>query len=197
MNNRLNQDVLEQLFLQARSHTVWQNKAVTDEQLRELYDLARWAPTSMNCLPMRLVFARSDQAKEKLRPALAEGNVDKTLAAPVTAIVAYDMQFYDQLPKLFPHMEDARAMYAGNAPLGEETAFRNGSLQGAYLILAARSLGLDIGAMSGFDNGRVDEDFFPDGQWKSNFLMNIGYGDHEKLHARGPRLEFSEACEIH
>ncbi len=197
MNNRLNQDALEQLFLHARTHTVWQDKAVTDEQLRELYGLARWAPTSMNCLPMRLVFVRSDQAKEKLKPALAEGNVDKTLTAPVTVIVAYDTAFFDQLPKLFPHMGGARAMYADNPPLSEETAFRNSSLQGAYLILAARSLGLDVGAMSGFDNARVDHDFFPEGRWKSNFLMNMGYGDHEKLHARGPRLEFNQACEIH
>jgi len=196
IHSRLNQDALECLFLQARSHTHWQDKPVGNDQLRELYDLAKWAPTSMNCLPMRLIFVSSAPAKARLMPALASGNVDKVQAAPTTVIVAYDTQFYEHLPKLFPHMDDARAMYADNAVLGEETAFRNGSLQGAYLILAARSLGFDVGPMSGFDNQQVDREFFPDGRWKSNFLLNIGYGEHEKLHARGLRLDFDEACKI-
>ncbi|GMQ88883.1 MAG: malonic semialdehyde reductase [Gammaproteobacteria bacterium] len=197
MNGNLNQDAQERLFLNARSHTDWQDKPVSDDQLRELYDLARWGPTSMNCLPMRLVFLKSAEAKARLKPTLAEGNIDKVASAPVTVIVAYDTQFYEHLPTLFPHMDNAQAMYADNAVLSEQTAFRNSSLQGAYLILAARGLGLDVGPMSGFDNNRVDLEFFPEGNYKSNFLLNIGYGDPEKLHPRGPRLDFDAACTIY
>ena len=142
-------EVQEYLFTNARSHASWQDRPVSDEQLRELYDLAKWGPTSMNCLPMRLIFLKSAAAKEKLKPALAEGNIDKVLHAPVTVIVSYDRQFYDHLPELFPHMDNAREMYADNLALSEQTAFRNSSLQGAYLILAARSLGLDTGPLSG------------------------------------------------
>ncbi len=196
MNTILNRNAQEHLFLKARSHADWRDKPVSDDQLRELYDLSRWGPTSMNCLPMRLVFLKSAEAKARLKPALAEGNIDKVLAAPVTVIVAYDTQFYEHMSTLFPHMDNARAMYADNAVLSEQTAFRNSSLQGAYLILAARSLGLDVGPMSGFDNDRVDQEFFSDGRYKSNFLINIGYGDHEKLHPRGPRFDFDDVCTI-
>jgi len=197
MNSILNQDAQECLFLNARSHAGWQNKPVSDDQLRELYDLARWGPTSMNCLPMRLVFLKSAEAKARLKPTLAEGNIDKALAAPVTVIVAYDTKFYEHLPTLFPHMDNAQEMYADNAVLTEQTAMRNSSLQGAYLIQAARSLGLDVGPMSGFDNNRVDLEFFPEGNYKSNFLINIGYGDSEKLHPRGPRFNFDDVCTIY
>lgn len=196
MNNPLNQHALEKLFLNARTHAAWQDRPVSDEQLRKLYDLARWGPTSMNCLPMRLVFVKSETARERLKPALAEGNIGKMLSAPVTAIIAYDTKFYEHLPQLFPHFEGARDMYADDDALSAETALRNGSLQGAYLMLAARGLGLDVGALSGFDNRQVDSEFFPDGRYRSNFLVNIGYGNHGQLHARGPRLEFKAACSI-
>lgn len=145
---------------------------------------------------MRLVFIQSADAKARLQPLLAEGNVDKTMAAPVTVIVALDTQFYEHMPRLFPHYAEARDMYADNSELGSSTAFRNSSLQGAYLIIAARSLGLDVGPMSGFDNDKLDAEFFPDGRFKANFLMNIGYGDKVGLHVRGPRFEFDEVCEV-
>src|SRR5256886_6013971 len=171
------------------------DRPVTDDQLRRIYDLMKWAPTSANSSPARLLFLRSRAAKERLAPALGPQNVDKTLQAPVTAIVAHDLRFYDELPRLFPHV-DARSWFVGNEPLVEATAFRNGSLQGAYLILAARALGLDAGPMSGFDNAKVDAAFFPDGKVKSNFLCNLGYGDPAKLMPRSPRLPFEEACRI-
>ena len=193
---RLSQASLERLFLQARSHAAWQDKPVTEDQLHALYNLAKWGPTSMNCLPMRLVFLRSAAAKARLQPMLAEGNVDKVLTAPVTVIVAHDTQFYEHLPRLFPYFETARDMYANNAPLSKQTALRNSSLQGGYLILAARSLGLDIGPMSGFDNAEVDREFFPDGRYASNFLLNLGYGDPQALPPRGPRFEFEDVCAI-
>jgi 3-hydroxypropanoate dehydrogenase len=155
----------------------------------------KWGPTSANSSPGRIVFLRSRAAKERLAPALAPQNVAQTLAAPVTAIVAHDLRFYDELPRLFPHV-DARSWFVANEPLVETTAFRNGTLQGAYLILAARALGLDAGPMSGFDNEKVDREFFPDGRWKSNFLVNLGYGDRSRLHARNPRLAFDEAARI-
>jgi 3-hydroxypropanoate dehydrogenase len=196
VNKPLSQYALDKLFLNARTHAAWQEKPVSDGQLRELYDLAKWGPTSMNCLPMRLVFVKSDMARERLKPALAEGNIEKMLSAPVTAIIAYDTKFYEHLPQLFPHIENARDMYADDGALSAETALRNGSLQGAYLMLAARSLGLDVGAMSGFDSRQVDSEFFPDGRYRSNFLVNIGYGEHDQLHTRGPRLEFEMACRI-
>ena len=181
------------LFREARTHNKWQDKPVTDEQIHELYDLLKFGPTSANSSPARFLFVRTPQGKEKLRPALSAGNVDKTMAAPATAIVAHDPKFYDQLPTLFPHA-DARGWFAGNEALAEETAFRNGSLQGAYLIVAARALGLDCGPMSGFDRAKVDEAFLAERGWRSNFLVNIGHGDASALHPRAPRLGFDEAC---
>ena len=186
---------IQQLFTDARTHHAWQDRDVADGLLREIYDLAKWGPTSANSLPMRIVFVKSKSAKEKLMPALAGSNVAQVRAARVTAIVAYDQKFYDQLPTLFPAF-DARSLFASNPSLSEQTAFRNSSLQGAYFILAARALGLDAGPMSGFDNAKVDQAFFENSTWKSNFLCNIGYGDAAKLHPRGPRLDFEQACII-
>jgi 3-hydroxypropanoate dehydrogenase len=186
---------LDQIFRTARTHNVWLDRPVTDEQLRQIYDLMKWGPTSANCSPAWIVFVKSKAAKEKLRPALSPGNLDKTMAAPVTAIIAYDVEFYEKLPRLFPHA-DARSWFVGKPDLIETTAFRNGSLQGAYLIIAARSLGLDCGPMSGFNNALVDAAFFPGGKIKSNFLCSLGYGDPSKLFPRSPRLAFDEACKI-
>jgi 3-hydroxypropanoate dehydrogenase len=191
----LNGAALDQLFRAGRTHSAWLDRPVTDDQLRRIYDLMKWGPTSANSSPARIVFLRSRTAKERLAPALAPQNVEKTLQAPVTAIVAHDLRFYDELPRLFPHT-DARSWFAGNELLAEATAFRNGSLQGAYLILAARAIGIDAGPMSGFDNDKVDREFFPDGRLKSNFLVNLGYGDPSRLHARNPRLSFDEAAQI-
>jgi 3-hydroxypropanoate dehydrogenase len=160
-----------------------------------VFDLAKWAPTSVNSLPARFLFVKSQAAKAKLIPALAESNVPQVAQAPVTVIVAYDERFFDELPTLFPAF-DAKSMFASNPALSEQTAFRNGSLQGAYFMLAARALGLDVGPMSGFDNAKVDEAFFKGTSWKSNFLCNVGYGDAEKLFPRGPRLSFEQACKI-
>jgi 3-hydroxypropanoate dehydrogenase len=193
MNTPISITSIQQLFTDARTHHAWQDRDVADGLLREVYDLAKWGPTSANSLPMRIVFVKSKSAKEKLIPALAGGNVEQVRAAPVTAIVAYDQKFYDQLPTLFPAF-DARSLFASNPSMSEQTAFRNSSLQGAYFILAARALGLDAGPMSGFDNAKVDQAFFENSSWKSNFLCNIGYGDAEKLHPRGPRLGFDQAC---
>ena len=181
------------LFTDARTHYAWRDEPVGDAVLQELFDLLRMGPTSANCSPARFLFLRTPDAKERLRPALSAGNVDKTMAAPVVAVVAHDPRFYEQLPKLFPHA-DARAWFAGNEALASETAFRNGTLQGAYLILAARAVGLDTGPMSGFDNARVDGIFFAASGWKSNFLVNLGHGDPSGLLARSPRLTFDEAC---
>ncbi|PLY15635.1 MAG: malonic semialdehyde reductase [Sedimenticola sp.] len=183
------------LFRNARTHNTFQDKPVTDEQLQQLYNLMKWGPTAMNALPARMVFLKSKEAKEKLKPALSPGNLEKTLVAPVTAIIAYDLRFFDHLPTLFPAY-DARPTYEADPELAKTAAFRNGTLQGGYLILAARALGLDVGPMSGFDNKKVDAAFFPDGQYKSNFLANIGYGDDSGLYPRGPRLEFTQACSI-
>jgi 3-hydroxypropanoate dehydrogenase len=188
-------EAVERLFTGAHTHSVWLPKPVEDDTLRALYDLMKWGPTSANTSPARIIFVKSKEAKEKLRPALAPGNLDKTMAAPVTAIVAMDMTFYEHLPKLFPHA-DAKSWFVGNAALVQETAFRNSSLQGGYLILAARAEGLDCGPMSGFNNAKVDETFFKGTSWKSNFLCNLGYGDAAKLYPRGPRLTFEEACQI-
>jgi 3-hydroxypropanoate dehydrogenase len=195
MNTSISIMSIQQLFTAARTHHAWQDRDVADGLLHEIYDLAKWGPTSANSLPMRIVFVKSKSAKEKLMPALAGSNVQQVRAAPVTAIVAYDQKFYDQLPTLFPAF-DARSLFASNPSLSEQTAFRNSSLQGAYLILAARALGLDTGPMSGFDNAKVDQAFFENSSWKSNFLCNIGYGDAAKLHPRGPRLGFDQACII-
>ncbi|MBN7135734.1 malonic semialdehyde reductase [Lysobacter enzymogenes] len=194
MSKVLSDDALDQLFRSARTHNVLGGE-ISDQTLRQLYDLTKWGPTSANGSPARFVFVKSAEAKEKLRPALSEGNLAKTMAAPVTVIVAHDLEFYEKLPYLFPH-DDARSWFAGNDAAINTTAFRNGSLQGAYLILAARALGLDTGAMSGFDNAKVDAAFFAGSKIKSNFLINLGYGDHDKLFPRSPRLPFDEAARI-
>ena len=188
-------EALDALFREARTHSFWRDEPVEDETLRALYDLLKMGPTSANCSPARLVFLRTPEAKERLKPALSAGNIDKTMKAPVTVIVAHDPRFYDQLPKLFPHA-DARSWFAGNYQLAEATARRNGTLQGAYLILAARALGLDCGPMSGFDNDVVDREFFHASGWQSNFLVNLGHGDPAMLMPRSPRLAFDEACQI-
>lgn len=193
MNAPLRSSHLDQLFLQARTHNAWQQKPVSDETVRALYDLLKWAPTAANSNPARFAFVRSAAAKARLMPCLSPGNVDKIAAAPCCVIVAYDSQFHDLLPKLFPS-RDMRSGFAGKPELITETAKRNSALQGAYLILAARALGLDAGPMSGFDHAALDAEFFPDGRWKSNFLCNIGYGEHDKLFPRNPRLDFEEAC---
>lgn len=196
MSDALNETALKQLFLDARTTNKFQDRAIDDAKLRELVDLMKWGPTSMNGQPGRIVFVRSAEAKAKLKGALMGGNVDKTMAAPVTAIVAYDTQFHEHLPTQFPAMPGARDMFHGNTALIEITGLRNSSLQGAYLILAARALGLDAGPMSGFDNAAVDKAFFPDGQWKSNFLINLGYGDTSGNWPRGPRLPFQTMARI-
>ena len=186
---------LDIIFRAARTHNEWLDKPVSDELLHQIYDLMKWAPTSANSSPARIVFVRSAAAKQRLLPAMSPGNLEKTRAAPVTAIIAYDTEFHEKLPKLFPQA-DARSWFAGNQSLIDTTAFRNGTLQGAYLLLAARGLGLDAGPMSGFDNAKVDKEFFPDGKVKSNFVINLGYGDHAKLFPRNPRLPFAEAAQI-
>jgi 3-hydroxypropanoate dehydrogenase len=189
-------ECLRRLFLDARTHNGWLDKPVPDAILRNIYDLVKFGPTSANVQPMRLLFLRTKAAKERLRPHVAPPNVDKTMAAPVTAIVAHDLTFYEHMPRLFPHRPDANRMFEGNLPLIEATAFRNGTLQGAYLIIAARALGLDCGPMSGFDNSGVDMEFFADTPVKSNFLCNLGYGDHSKLFARLPRFDFASVCTL-
>jgi len=188
-------EALDQLFRAARTHTAWLPKSVPQATLHALYDLAKFGPTSANTSPARFVFLTTPEAKARLIPSLAPGNVEKTRAAPVNVIIAWDPKFYDHLPKLFPH-RDMRSLFADSPALAEETALRNASLQGGYLILAARSLGLDCGPMSGFDAAKVNAEFFPDGNWKANFLCNLGYGDGGKLLPRGPRLSFEEACRI-
>jgi len=188
-------EVLAQVFLEARSVNRFTDRPVSPETLRQLYDLMKWGPTSMNTQPARLVFLASPESRERLVPALAPGNVDKTRAAPVTVIVAQDTAFYDHLPEQFPAY-DARPLFAGNAALAESTAFRNASLQGAYLIIAARLLGLDAGPMSGFDAEKVNAEFFPDGRWRANFLVNLGYGDPAGNYPRGPRLDFETATRV-
>src|SRR5271165_271462 len=185
---------LDLLFREARTHNRFTDQPVTDDELRALHDLLKQGPTSANCSPARFLFLRTKEAKQKLAPALSSGNHDKTMAAPVTAIVAYDPKFYQRLWKLFPHNPDVTSWFASNESLAATTAFRNGTLQGAYLILAARALGLDTGAMSGFDNDMVDELFLADRGWRSNFLCNIGHGEPAGLFPRSPRLDFDEAC---
>jgi 3-hydroxypropanoate dehydrogenase len=195
MNTPIATSSIEQLFTAARTHHAWLDKPVADGVLHEIYDLTKWGPTSANSSPMRIVFVKSPSAKEKLMPALMGGNVEQVRAAPVTAIIAHDQQFYDQLPTLFPAF-DMRPMFVASPSMSEQTAFRNSSLQGAYFILAVRALGLDAGPMSGFDNAKVDQAFFEGSTWKSNFLCNFGYGDAAKLRPRGPRLGFDQACII-
>ncbi len=185
---------LDLLFREARSHNKWKDEPVSDETIQALYDILKFGPTSANSSPARFVFVRTKEGKERLAPALSSGNMAKTMAAPVTAIVAYDPKFFEKLPKLFPHNLDAANWFTSNDSLAATTAFRNGTLQGAYLMIAARSLGLDIGGMSGFDNAKVDAEFFAYSGWRSNFLVNIGHGDPEGVLAPSPRLDFDEAC---
>ena len=191
----LSDDALDQLFRNARTHNGWQAKPVDDALLKQLVELVLLGPTSANSSPGRFVFVKSPEAKEKLRPALSAGHLEKTMAAPVTVIVAMDMAFHEHLPKLFPHA-DARSWFAGNDKVIADTAFRNATLQGGYLIMAARALGLDTGAMSGFDAAKVDAAFFAGTTVKANFLVNLGYGDPSKLFARSPRFTFDEAAQI-
>ncbi|HYK17318.1 MAG TPA: malonic semialdehyde reductase [Bryobacteraceae bacterium] len=191
----LDDQALDTILRKARTHKAWLDKPVSDDVLRQLYDLMKWGPTSANCSPARILFLRTKEAKERLKPALMPLNVDKTMAAPVTAIVGYDLQFYDCLPKLFPQNPAFRDIFVNSAELAQLTAFRNGSLQGGYFIVAARSIGLDCGPMSGFDNAKVDAEFFPP-TVKSNFVCNLGYGDDSKLYPRNARLTFDEACKV-
>ncbi|MFQ5348387.1 MAG: malonic semialdehyde reductase [Rhodothalassiaceae bacterium] len=192
----LSDAALDTLFRQARSYNRWRDEPVSDVTLEALYELLKWGPTSANCQPGRFLFLKSRQAKERLRPHLMEGNVEKAMTAPVVTIIAYDTRFHERLAELFPHRPEARDWFARDPRVAEETAFRNSTLQGAYLIMAARALGLDCGPMSGFDNAGVDREFFPEGDVKSNFLCALGYGSEELLFPRGPRLGFAEACRI-
>jgi len=191
----LDDRALDQLFRAARTQNKWQDRPVPDAKLHELYDLLKWGPTSANSSPARFVFVRTPEGKAKLKEALSAGNTEKTMAAPVTVIVCYDSYFYDKLGQLFPHA-DAKPWFTSSPEFAEKTAFRNGSLQGAYLMLAARAVGLDVGAMSGFDNAKVDELFLFGTGWKSNFLVNLGYGDPAGLFPRSPRLSFDEAARL-
>jgi 3-hydroxypropanoate dehydrogenase len=187
---------LDLLFREARTHNKWKPDPISDETLRELYDLTKWGPTSANSSPARFVFVRSKEGKEKLAPALSSGNMEKTMSAPVTVIVAYDPKFHEKLPQLFPHNPTAASWFTSNDSLAATTAFRNGTLQGAYLMIAARAMGLDTGSMSGFDNAKVDAAFFAHSGWRSNWLINLGYGDPEGLFDRSPRLTFDEAAQF-
>jgi len=195
MADKIDSAALDQLFLTARTMNKWQDKPVTDETLHELYDLLKMAPTSANASPGRFLFIRSPEAKEKLKPALSAGNLEKTMSAPVTVVVAYDTAFYDKLPFLFPHA-DAKSWFTSSPAFAEKTAFRNATLQAGYLIMAARAIGLDAGAMSGFDAGKVDAAFFEGTTWKADLLINLGYGDPSGTFGRLPRLPFEEAAKI-
>lgn len=185
----------EQIFIEARTRNGWLDKPVTDEQIEAIYDLMKWGPTSANCQPARILFLRSQEAKDKLKPFLMEGNQEKAMEAPVVAIIGHDLEFYEELPEQFPHT-DAKAWFVGNDALIEETAFRNGTLQGAYLMVAARMMGLDCGPMSGFDKAGVDEAFFAGTTVKSNWICNIGYGSDKDLFPRSPRLAFEKAASL-
>jgi 3-hydroxypropanoate dehydrogenase len=210
MGQAVDDAVLDTLFREARTYSKWLPRPIADKTLHELWDLIKWAPTSANAEPARFAFLRSKESKERLRPALAPLNVEKTMTAPVTVIVGYDLRFYERLPKLFPQNPGMAKLFESNPEMVETTAKRNSSLQGAYLIMAARALGLDCGAMSGFDNAKVDEEFFaagkpcfgcdqeffPEGHVKTNFLCNLGYGDPASLFPRLPRLSFNEACSL-
>ena len=195
MNPILSDAALDQIFRTARTQNAWRDEPVTSEQLHALYELMKWGPTSANCSPARIVFVKSDEAKRKLEPALSDGNRAKTMKAPVCAIIATDYAFYEKLPYLFPHA-DAKSWFVGNQPLIDTTAFRNATLQGGYFILAARSIGLDCGPMSGFHNSLVDDLFFAGTAVKSNFLINIGYGNSTVIRPREERYAFDEACRI-
>lgn len=191
----INDEALDIIFRKARTRNGWQKRDISKALMQAVYDLMKWGPTSANCCPARFVFVVSKDGKKRLAPYLAEGNRAKTMAAPASVIIGYDMAFYENLPRLFPHT-DAKSWFVGKDELIESTAFRNGTLQGAYFIIAARALGLDCGPMSGFDNAGVDEEFFKGTTVRSNFLCNIGYGTDENLFPRSPRLSFDEACEI-
>lgn len=196
MASAIDAAALDQLFRTARTHNKFLDKEVPDSLLKQVVDLAQLGPTSANCQPARITFIRSPEAKARLKPFLSEGNRDKTIAAPVTAIFAHDLEFFENLPRTFPHNQSAKGWFTGSPAHAETTAFRNGTLQGAYFILAARALGLDTGPMSGYDQAGVDKEFFPDGKVKSNFLINIGFGDPSALMGRLPRLEFDEVAKI-
>jgi len=191
----LTEPVMKQIFTEARTHNGWLDQPVSDDLLRKVYDLTKFGPTSANCSPLRIVFVKTKAGKERLKPAMAPGNLEKTMAAPVTAILAQDMKFYEHLPFLFPHA-DAKSWFAGNESLIKETAMRNSSLQGAYFIIAARACGLDCGPMSGFDQEKVNQEFFKGTSIKANFLCSIGYGDPAKLYPRSPRFKFEDICQI-
>jgi len=191
----INDEALDTIFRTARTHNGWEARDVSETMMQAVYDLTKWAPTSANCSPARFIFVTSDEGKARLAAHLDEGNRAKTMAAPCCVIIGHDMAFYEKLPDLFPHA-DAKSWFEGNDALIRETAFRNATLQGAYFMIAARALGLDCGAMSGFDQDGVNKTFFAGTQVKSNFLCNIGYGTDENLFPRGPRLSFDEACEI-
>lgn len=184
------------LFRAARTHNAFTAEPVTDADLKAIYDLLKWGPTSANCQPMRILFLRSPAAKARLKPALSENNSAKTMAAPVTAVIGYDMKFYEHLPKMFAHNQTAKSWFEGKPAFIESTAFRNSSLQGAYFMIAARAVGLDVGAMSGYDQAKVDAEFWPDGSVKSNFLCNLGHGDPAKVMPRNPRFNFEEVCKV-
>lgn len=193
---KISQEALNQIFINARTNTHWLNKPVEDELLHELYNNMKFGPTASNSCPIRILFVKSKEAKEKLLPCMDDGNVEKTWTAPVTAVLAYDLEFYEKLSKLAPHAKDARSWFAGKPAVIEKVAFRNSSLEGGYFIVAARALGLDCGPMSGFSNSKLDETFFSGTSWRSNFICNLGYGDHSKLFPRAPRLDFDEAARI-
>ncbi len=195
MSHAINDEALDIIFRKARTQNKWLDKPVSPALLMAVYDLMRWGPTSANMSPMRIAFVMSQEAKERLKPFLSEGNREKTMSAPATAIIGYDVNFAEKLPKLFPHAPDAKNWFK-DAAVAQVHAFRNGSLQGAYFIIAARALGLDCGPMSGFDNAGVDREFFPDSTIKSNFICSVGYGDPAGLFPRSPRFTFDEVCEI-
>ena len=186
---------LRLLFTEARTHYGWQDRDVSEDTLRAMYEIAKMGPTSMNQQPMRMIFVRSDDAKDRLEPALFDANRPKMRSAPVTAIVAYDLNFFEELPKLFPPNPNAQDIFANNTTAAQVNAFRNGTLQGAYVMLAARAVGLDVGAMSGFDNAKVDEEFFHGTSLKSNFLINLGYADTDRIFRRLPRMAYDDVCE--
>ncbi len=192
----LSLDALNTIFLKARTRNGWQDKPVPEALLREIYDIAKMGPTTANSQPQRIVFVTTPEGKARLAPALSEGNRPKTMTAPVVAIFAMDMHFYEQMAKVFPHNPGSRAWFEGNEPHIKEVSMRNGSLQAAYFMIAARAKGLDCGPMSGFDAGKLNETFFPDGRWKANFICALGYGTDENLFGRNPRLTFEEACKV-
>jgi 3-hydroxypropanoate dehydrogenase len=194
-HKKIDQAPLAQLFTEARTHNVFLDTPVPDALLREAVEIAKIGPTSANQSPLRILFLRSKEAKERLRPTLMEGNVAKTMSAPVVALTAYDVKFFEHAPYLMPHF-DVRPWFEGNEAFATQTAFQNGTLQVAYLILALRAVGLDTGPMTGFDAAKADAEFFPDGRFKSNVLINIGYGDHAKLFPRSPRFSFDQIAKI-